>query len=81
MFVRSAFLQHFLLFHFQVYYVAWYPGENDAIIFGKSFQFSASINKVLDLCLLDFLFQGDLSFGVSNGLSLLSDIFWGGVDY
>ena len=33
--------------------------------------FSVSINKILNLCLLESLFQRDLSFKVSSGLSLL----------
>ena len=43
----------------------------------SSYLFSVSINEILDLCLLDSFFQGYLSFGVSSGLSLLSN-FWGG---
>ena len=33
--------------------------------------FSVSINEILDLCLLDSFFQGDLSFGVSGRFLLL----------
>ena len=39
--------------------------------------FSVSISDIYGLCLLDSFFQGDLFWGVSSGLSVLSNVFSG----
>ena len=47
-----------------------------SLLFALNYGRQQLINEILDLCLLDSFFQGDLFLGVSSGLSLPSNFFW-----